>query len=130
VLIPARLLFAVFQYLNFFSTRYTGKPLTTAGARRKGADIRQMMVWSNLMEAGQTPDGEEPPPAVPRSWQLVRMRRGQPPETLAEGVLAFDLGGDGSVLYSTGSAIHYVGSDGRHQRLVGGERVEAVVVLS
>jgi hypothetical protein len=130
VLIPARLLFAVFQYLNFFSTRYTGKPLTTAGARRKGADIRQMMVWSNLVEAGQTPDGDEPPPAVPRSWQLVRIRPGQPPETLAEGVLAFDLGGEGSVLYSTGSAIHYVGSDGRHQRLVGGERVEAVVVLS
>jgi hypothetical protein len=44
-------------------------------------------------------------------------------------VLAFDLADDGSVLYSTGSAIHYVGSDGRHQRLVGGERVEAVVVL-
>jgi len=130
VLIPARLLFAVFQYLNFFSTRYTGKPLTTAGARRKGADIRQMMVWSNLMEAGQAPDGDEPPPAVPRSWQLVRIRPGQPAETLAEGVLAFDLAGDGSVLYSTGRAIHYLGADGRHQRLVGGERVEAVVVLT
>jgi hypothetical protein len=53
VLIPARLLFAVFQYLNFFSARYTGKPLTTAGARQKRADVRQIMVWSNLMEAEQ-----------------------------------------------------------------------------
>jgi hypothetical protein len=35
VLIPPRLLFAVFQYLNFFTTRYTGKPLTTADARQK-----------------------------------------------------------------------------------------------
>ena len=130
VLVPARLLFAVFQYLNFFSTRYTGKPLTTAGARTKGADIRQMMVWSNLMEAGQAADGDEPPPAVPRTWQLVRIRPGRSPEPLADGVLAFDIADDGSVLYSTGSAIHYVGSDGRHQRLVGGERVEAVVVLS
>jgi hypothetical protein len=60
----------------------------------------------------------------------VRIRTGQPAEALAEGVLAFDLGGDGSLLHSTGRAIHYVGSDGRHQRLIGGERVEAVVVLS
>jgi hypothetical protein len=81
VLVPARLLFAVFQYLNFFSARYTGKPLLTAGARQKGADIRQMMQWSNLMEADQAaPD--EPPSAVPRSWQLVRIRPGERVEAL------------------------------------------------
>jgi hypothetical protein len=130
VLIPARLIFAVFQYLNFFTARYTGKPLTTAGPRQKGADIRQMMVWSNLMEADHAGNADEPPPAVPRSWQLVRYRRGQGPETIAEGVMAFDLADDGSVLYSTGSAIHCVSPDGRHQRLLGGERVEALVAFS
>lgn len=130
VLIPARLLFAVFQYLNFFSARYTGKPLTTAGARRKGADVRQMMVWSNLMEAEQAGAGDEPAPAVPRSWQLVRIRSGQRPETIAEGVLAFDLADDGSILYSTGSAVHHLGSDGRHERLLAGERMEALVAFS
>jgi hypothetical protein len=152
VLVPARLLFAVFQYLNFFSARYTGKPLITAGARgglggpvsppssiasadsfrasvKKGADIRQMMQWSNLMEADQAA-ADEPPSAVPRSWQLVRIRPGARPETIAEGVIAFDLAEDGSVLYSTGSAIHFVGPDGRHQRLLGGERVEALVAFS
>ena len=130
VLIPARLVFAVFQYLNFFSARYTGKPLTTAGARQKGADVRQMMVWSNLMEAEQAGTGDEPPPAVPRSWQLVRIRAGQKPETVAEGVLAFDLADDGSILYSTGAAVHHLGSDGRHERLLAGERMEALVALS
>jgi hypothetical protein len=129
VLIPARLLFAVFQYLNFFSARYTGKPLTTAGARQKAAtDVRQMMVWSNLMEAKQGgPD--EPQPAVPKSWQLVRIRKGERPQTIAEGVSAFDVADDGSILYSTGSAIHCAGPDGRHQHLVGSERVEALVAL-
>jgi hypothetical protein len=129
VLVPARLLFAVFQYLNFFSARYTGKPLITAGAAQKGADMRQMMQWSNLMEADQAA-ADEPPPAVPRSWQLVRIRGGGRPETIAEGVVAFDLVNDGSVLYSTGNAIHHVGTDGRHQRLLGGARVEAVVAFS
>jgi hypothetical protein len=130
VLIPPRLLFAVFQYLNFFTTQYTGKPLTTTGAPQKGADIRQMMVWSNLMEADHAGAAAEPPPAVPKSWQLVRFRRGEGAEIIAEGVMAFDLADDGSILYSTGRAIHCVGSDGGHQRLVGGERVEALVALS
>jgi hypothetical protein len=129
VLIPARLLFAVFQYLNFFTTRYTGKLLTTAGARQKSVDVRQMMVWSNLKEADQA-GADEPPPAVPKSWQLVRMRPGQRPETIAEGVLAFDLADDGSILYSTGTAVHHLGSDGRHERLLAGERMDALVAFS
>jgi len=130
LLIPARLLFAVFQYLNFFSARYTGKPLTTAGARQKGADVRKMMVWSNLMEAEQAGAGDEPPPAVPRSWQLVRIRPGQGPATIAGGVLAFDLADDGSIVYSTGAAVHHLGADGRHERLLAGERMEALVAFS
>jgi hypothetical protein len=46
LLFPARLLHAVFQWLNFFTARYSGRPLTTAGGpKREGADIRQMMIW-------------------------------------------------------------------------------------
>jgi hypothetical protein len=128
VVVPARLLYAVFQYLNFFSARYTGKPLMTAGPRREGADMRQMMQWSNLIEAGQA-DADEPPPSVDRRSHLVRIRPGQRPETLAEGVASFDLAEDGSLLYSTGSAIHFRAADGRHQRLVSGERVDVLVAL-
>jgi hypothetical protein len=131
LLLPARLLYAVFQYLNFFSARYTGKPLTTAGGpKRQGADMRQMMVWSNLMQAEAGGEGDEPRPSVPRDWQLVRIRGGQKPETLATAVLAFDLGPDGSLVYSTGTAIHHLASDGRHQRLLSDERVEALVAIS
>jgi hypothetical protein len=128
LLLPARLVYAVFQYLNFFSARYTGKPLMTAGGpKRQGADMRQMMVWSNLMQAGSAAEGDEPPPSVPRDWQLVRIRTGHKPETVASGVLTFDLGPDGTLLYSTGTAIHHLSPDGRHQRLLSEERVEALV---
>ena len=131
VLLPFRLLYAVFQYLNFFTTRYTGKPLTTAGGpKRQGADMRQMMVWSNLMQAEGAAAGDEPKPSVPRTWQLVRIRGQQRPETLAGGVVAFDLGQDGSLVYSTGNAIHHLSSDGRHSRLLSEERVEALVSFS
>jgi hypothetical protein len=130
VLLPARLLFAVFQYLNFFSARYTGKPLTTAGGPKKQcADMRQMMVWANLMQA-EAADGDDPAARVPRDWQLVRIAGRQRPEVVASGVLAFDLGADGSLVYSTGSAIHHLAADGSHQRLLSGDRVEALVSFS
>ncbi|MFN8093553.1 MAG: hypothetical protein U0599_15305 [Vicinamibacteria bacterium] len=52
-----RLLYAVFQYLSFFTARYTGRPLTTAGGpRRKGADAADAGL-SNLLEVGE--DAEE-----------------------------------------------------------------------
>ncbi|HET8645631.1 MAG TPA: hypothetical protein VFO85_09100, partial [Vicinamibacteria bacterium] len=130
VLLPARLLYAVFQYLNFFTARYTGKPLTTAGGpKRQGADMRQMMVWSNLMQA-EGAGGDEPRPSVPREWQLVRLADGQRPEVVASAVLTFDMGQDGSLVYSTGSAIHHLSPEGQHRRLFSEDRVEALVSFS
>jgi len=45
-------------------------------------------------------------------------------------VVAFDVADDGSILYSTGTAVHHLGSDGRHERLLAGERMEALVAFS
>ena len=134
VLFPARLLYALFQYLNFFTARYTGRPLTTAGGpERKGADARQMLIWGNLIEAdGAARDGgpgDEPPAIVPPSWQLVR-RRGGRAEVLASGVVSFDLDGSGGLVYSNGSAVYHRDASGRAERLCTGEHIEQVVALS
>jgi hypothetical protein len=52
VLLPFRLLFAFMQFLNFFSMRYTGKKLSTpAGTPRRDVDLRQMMIWGNVIQA-------------------------------------------------------------------------------
>src|SRR5579864_8699323 len=60
VLFPFRLLFAIFQFLNFFTVRYTGNTLTTTGnARQKHADIRKMMMWGNLLDADKAADRAE-----------------------------------------------------------------------
>lgn len=120
LLLPVRLLHAVFQYLSFFTTRYTGKPLTTAGGpKQQGADVRQMQVWSNLLEAEEpTEESAVVGPSVPRSWQLVRRGSDGSRTVLAEGVVSYDLGDDGAVVYTTGSAIHVIEPDGsRHQVL-------------
>jgi len=133
VLFPARLLFALFQYLNFFTTRYTGRPLTTAGGpQRKGAEMRQMMIWGNLIDAERdaaAADGDEPPAVVPRSWELVRQSREGQPEVLARSVLSFDLYPDGHLVYSTGNAIYTLSPDLRRERAWQAPRIEQVVAI-
>lgn len=135
LLFPWRLLVAVFHYLNFFSARYTGKPLTTAGGpRRDGPDVGQMMIWGNLLRAqdaarGAADRGGEPPPLAPRSWQLERRRPGAEPEQLAEHVLASDVGPAGQIVYSTGSAVYGISPSGERTRLAAAAGIERVVLL-
>lgn len=134
LLLPFRLLFAFFQYLNFFHTRYTGKPLTTAGGpQREGADMRQMMVWGNLIDAEQAArenaQGDEPPSVVPRSWKLMRQAPGGGKAVLAENVLSYDLAGDGSIVYATGGAVYRLDPGGSRERLLTDQMIEQVVAI-
>jgi len=134
LLFPFRLLFAIFQWLNFFTARYTGKPLTTAGGPKKeGADIRQMMVWGNLINADEAikakyRDTGEVPGLVPSTWQLVRKAGGQK-EVLAKGVLSYTLCSDGSIIYTNGNAIYRREADGKCVKLHVDDGIEQVIVI-
>lgn len=134
LLFPFRLLHAVFQWLNFFTTRYTGKPLTTAGGPRKeGADIHQMMIWGNLINADEANkaryrDTGEVPGLVPSSWQLVREKNGEK-EIVAKGVLSYDLNSDGSILYTNGNAIYLRQADGACRKLHADTGIEQVILM-
>jgi hypothetical protein len=129
LLLPFRLLYAMFQFLNFFSMRYTGRKLNTpAGTPRKELDLKQMMIWGNLVQA-QKAGEDETMDLVPSSWQLVRRTAGEPEEILAKGVLAYDIAGDGSIVYSNGNAIFVRHPDGRKERVLTERMIEQVVVL-
>lgn len=132
ILLPFRLLFAVFQFLNFFTVRYTGNTLTTAGnARQKHADIRKMMVWGNLIDADKSAnqDDSDTPALVPKSWELVRRSPDGRDDVIAKGVLSFDLYPDGSVLYSNGSAVFRLDADGKSERLAKAGLIEQVIAI-
>jgi hypothetical protein len=130
VLFPFRLLYALFQYLNFFTMSYTGKSLTSAGGAAREADVRQMMVWGNLIDAQKVRSrGEETPSLVPKNWELVRQQPDGATEIIAKGVLSFDLYDDGGVLYSNGSAVYRLGPDAKTERLAKDSLIEQVVAL-
>lgn len=105
LLIPFRLLFALFQYLSFFVARYTGKSLITSGnAQQKAADAERMMVWGNLIDVGadadQAADGDA---QLGKGYELVRITPTKT-EVVARGVIAFDVQG-GEIAYSNGGAV-------------------------
>jgi hypothetical protein len=83
VLFPFRMAQAIFQYFNFFSVRYTGKPLATSkGAAQRHPDLRQMMIWGNLIDADRAASENrfgdpDVPSLVPSSW---RSSGGRPTE--------------------------------------------------
>ena len=131
LLFPVRLLFALLHFLNFFSTRYSGKQLTTAGdTNRRGADVKQMMIWDNLIRArDQSKSADDDPDAlVPSSWQLVR-QRGMKTETIARSVAAYDLASDGTVVYTNGTAIFRVSPDGERTKICDGAYISHVLAL-
>jgi hypothetical protein len=129
LLLPFRVLYAMFQFLNLFSMRYTGKKLNTpAGTPRRELDLKQMMIWGNLIQA-QKAGEDEAMDLVPSSWQLARRAGNGPEEILAKGVLAYDLARDGSIVYSNGNAIFVRHPDGKKERLLTEAMIEQVVVL-
>lgn len=133
VLMPFRLLYALFQYLNFFTARYTGNTLTSAGgARQKNGDLQQLMIWGNLIDAQKAAmqNGTHDRPAlVPKTWELVR-QSGNGSEVVARSVLSFDLCGDGSVLYSDGSSVFLRNPLGRTETMAKDALIEQVILLA
>jgi hypothetical protein len=133
VLFPFRLLFAVFQFLNFFTVRYTGNTLTTTGgAQQREADLKQMMIWGNMIDARQaarTQGDTDAPDLVPKNWELICQDHAGTASTLARGVVSFDLCSDGGVLYSNGSAIFHRHPDGKTERIVKDALISKVVAL-
>lgn len=135
VLFPFRLSFAVFQFFNFFSMKYSGRPLSTSrGAVQRMPDLRRMMVWGNLIDVDQATredrSGDPDAPAlVPSTWHLIRQTSGGK-QVLAKGVLSFDFTRDGALLYSNGSSIHRLnpGTD-QPERIFVGTMIEQIAAL-
>jgi hypothetical protein len=135
LLMPLRLLVAIFEWLNFFTRRYTGKALLMPHQPPQQG-LGQMLFLGRLVDVGAEVERNrnfgdpDSPSLIPRSWQLVEQLPHQEPETIACGVLAFDVGADGSIVYSNGSAVYGIHPGGVAERLVVDRAIEQVVILN
>ncbi len=106
LLMPVRLLKAVFGYLNFFSTVYGKEPLRSAGGPRTpelDQDLGRLWLHGRMIELRKVRDDPQyGGNLVPSSWVLVcRPPRGDW-QTVATHVASYDLRPDGSLVYTNG----------------------------
>lgn len=131
LLFPIRIGQAIFQYLNFFSIAYGGKPLVTSkGAVQRQIDPRQLFVYGNFARAQHLQISQDQGQlTVPASWELVRRDPAGGVKVMARNVFAFDLAPDGSVIHSDGASIWRTSTAGVRERLAQGEMIDHVAVL-
>ena len=131
VLMPIRLLKAVFGYLNFFTMVYGKEPLRSAGGPRTpelDQDLGKLWLHGRMIELSKVKgDAQYAGNLVPGNWELVRVARaGAPAEVLARHVAGFDLRDGGTVVYTNGFDI--IELDGGQKRTLA--RQEQVANLS
>jgi hypothetical protein len=131
VLFPFRLIYAFFQFLNFFSTIFTGRKLTSAGgARAKEMNMKQMMIWGNLVRGQQSAKLEDDnADLVPKSWELCQLQPNCDTRVLASGVLAYDTRTDGTIIYTNGNAIFLLQQDGTREKILSERMIEQVFFI-
>jgi len=132
---PFRLLQGLFGWLYLFTLRYSGRRLTSAGGPPwQGPQLEHLVLSGRAIDAERVARrarlrGDDAPPLVPASWQLVRHDESGALEVVAKHVLAFDLAADGTILVSNGSAIDRLGRDGARERICKSPSIERVVAL-
>jgi hypothetical protein len=107
LLMPFRLLKAVFGYLNFFSMVYGKEPLRSAGGPRTPAldqDLGKLWLHGRMIELSKVKgDPQYGGNLVPRDWELIRLSTpGSAPEVLAQHVACFALHESGRLVYTNG----------------------------
>jgi len=131
---PFRMARAVVHFFNAFSMFFSRKPLITSGGpQRQGPDKRAILLWGRWVEVDRSmryakPDAD--PPLVPSSWTLMRRTPDGSEESLATGVVAFDLADDGTILHTNGSAIYLTPPGGEPKRVARSRFVDRVKLIS
>jgi len=131
LLFPFRLLRAVFHFLNFFSLMYTRKPLTSASGPAVQADLKNILLQGRRIDAEKILRSARPvhgvPSLVPESWELVSRNQEGVERVLATNVASYDIGPDGTIVYSNGRGVFVLDHDGSSRLALTEELVAEVV---
>ncbi|NJM65565.1 MAG: hypothetical protein HC851_07765 [Acaryochloris sp. RU_4_1] len=135
ILMPLRLVRAIYEWLNVFTQSYTGKPLLKSGQPQVQAK-QNLLIWGNVINTAAEAEknrrfGDQDSPAlVPRSWQLVCKRPQGEVQVIGEGVISYDVDAEGNVIYTNGSGIYATQPGGVPKRLLRDRPIEQVVIVA
>lgn len=115
VMMPFWFVYAIFKWCSFFSWRYTGRELAPDGAPKRETPPSALKAWGEMLTPQTPPRGRHRDLSetdtidtawAPKNWQLVRRAPGAGWQTLAEGVLTYEIAPNGTLLYTDGGAIY------------------------
>lgn len=127
LLLPVRLIGALFGFLNVFSAKYSGKTLSRGDVKNR--DEKEMIIDGNLINAekelkANQRRGESNPGIIPKSWELRRRNEDGTDTLIKSGVAAYRVIEEtGDILISNGSAILRIGKDGKEEKILNAEKV-------
>lgn len=127
VMLPIRLIEALFSFLNVFSAKYSGKTLSRSDVKQR--DEKQMFIDGNLINAEKElrdnqRRGDKNPGIIPGSWELHRLDASGKDSLVRRGVAAFRVNEEnGDIIISNGSAIIRIDDSGREEKLLSAEGV-------
>ena len=135
LLFPYRLARAGFHFLNFFSLMFSGQPLRTAGGPERPAtpESRYLSLWGQMVDTRKQMfqrRGSEESGLVPKDWQLIRRDPAGKETLLADGVLTFDVGPSGDVLYTDGKRVRLRNAAGETSEVTTDELIQRVVLVA
>ena len=121
ILLPFRLIKAIFGFFNVFSMKYSGKSLDSGSAKMKNKNEKERFIDGNLINAERslkenTDKGEKYPGIIPRSYELCKLSNDGEISVIRKGVLSYRLTPDG-IYISNGSYIIKINSDGSEEKV-------------
>ena len=135
LLIPYRLLMAIFNFIQIFVVFFTGKTMTGGGnnpAKGRDTDSRQMIIRGNVIEvdkeiARNKKFKDKDLAFIPASWKLVRIRGGEE-EEMKSGICDFSLA-EGGVVCTNGRKVFFL-KEGKSEKIAEGELVLNVATVT
>ena len=115
ILMPFRLLLALFGFLNLFSMKYSGKTLSGTSTKAKHKSERELFIDGNLINAERelkANSKDKNPGIIPRTYELHRIDKKGNDTLIKRGVLCYTIDRTGNVICSNGRHILCIDSQG------------------
>ncbi len=128
LMLPVRLITALFGFFNAFSVMFSGKTLTKHSDVKK-RDEKKIMIDGNLINAEKElrenqKRADENPGIIPHSWELRRLDRNGNDTLIRAGVAAYRVFEENAdIVFSNGSAVIRIDKNGKEKKLISVENV-------
>jgi hypothetical protein len=137
ILIPFKILKAIFKWIEFFTIRHTGEPLVTGGsnpAKSKEMDPQQIIINGNIINAQKVMKennarGEKYPGIAPKEWELVKMDRDGNFTCIKKGVIGYDVDKEGNIIFSNGKYIIRILEDGKEEVVDNIDMIDKLIIV-